>query len=109
MVGMWMVRPMSLSCTTPGCLAGIISYGHGLMATADLTTVSLYWNEAGHLSMAFCTSLVPMDRIPHGVVPLCTGLQLLPPLPLDTSLKSRPMIPDSFAVFPVAAFAIFMI
>src|SRR5687768_12634259 len=107
--GTWMVPQMSLNYITPGCLAGTICYGHGLMVTADLIIVSRYWNEGDHSLMVSCTSLAPTVPIPHGVAQSYIGLQPSPRSPLDTSLISRLLIPASFAVSPVDAFAIFTI
>src|SRR6266545_4705075 len=108
MAGMWVVRPMNLNCITPGCSAGIISYGHGLTVTADPIIDNRCWNEADPSLMVFCTSLARMVPIPRGGAPSCTGLRRLLPLLWDTSSKSHQTIPDCFAASPAAAFVIFM-
>src|SRR5687768_14390793 len=108
MVGMWMVQPMSLNCTTPGCSAGIICYGRGSMATAARIIAGKCWNEDVHLLMGSYTSLVPMVPIRPGAVPSYIGLLPSLHLPLDTFSKLRQMILACFAAFPVGASATFM-
>src|SRR5687767_3825656 len=106
MAGMWTVQLMNLNYITPGCSAGIIYFGHGLMVTADPIIASRYWNEGDHSLIVSCTSLAPTVLIQHGVAPSYIGLPPSPRLLLDTSLISRLLIPASFGVSPVDACAI---
>src|SRR6266498_4997519 len=108
MVGMWTAQRTSSNCITPGCLAGIICYGHGLMVTAGPIIANSFWKEEDHLLMGSCISLVPMAPIQLGVAPSSIGSRPLLRLLLVIFSKLLLTIRDFCVAFPVDAFAIFM-